>query len=138
MNFEQLNIVVDDVEAAVTFYRQLGIDAEKTLDEWMPHHRSVSSAGGLDVDIDSVAFARWWGGINAPCVVVGVRMPSRDEVDTRYAALVDAGSEGLRPPFDAFWGARFAVVRDPAGNAIALTSPLDPDRQGPPPDPATF
>ncbi len=141
MSFEQLNIVVDDVEAAVAFYRQLGFEAEETLPEWMPHHRVLASpdgAGGFDVDIDSVAFARWWGGVVVPCVVLGVQMPSREEVDARYAALLEAGSEGLHPPFDAFWGARFAVVRDPAGQAVALTSTIDPEARAAPPDPATF
>lgn len=141
MSFDQLNIVVDDVEAAVAFYRRLGFEAEETLPEWMPHHRNMTSSdgsGGLDVDIDSVAFARWWGGIDAPCVVLGVRMSSREEVDARYAALVEAGTEGLHPPFDAFWGARFAVLRDPTGQTVALSSSIDPEARAAPPDPATF
>ena len=47
-------------------------------------------------------------------------------------------------PYDAFWGARYAIVEDPDGNAVGLMSPIDPDRQRPtldvervPPSPPT-
>ena len=37
--------------------------------------------------------------------------------------------QGLQPPFDAFWGARYAIVEDPDGNPVA---PDQPGRSGPP------
>jgi uncharacterized glyoxalase superfamily protein PhnB len=36
-----------------------------------------------------------------------------------------------QPPYDAFWGARYAVVSDPDGNAVGIMSPIDPDRRSP-------
>jgi len=36
-------------------------------------------------------------------------------------------------PYDAFWGARYAIVEDPDGNAVGLMSPIDPDRRTAPP-----
>lgn len=134
----QLNIVVDDVQAAAAFYAALGFEVSDTVAEWAPHHRTVSSPGGLEVDLDSAAFARWWGDIDEPGVVVGVRLPSREAVDERYESLVAAGHDSCRAPYDAFWGVRYAVVRDPAGNAVGLLSPPDPERRTAPPDPATF
>ena len=38
-------------------------------------------------------------------------------VDVAYGDLTEAGYAGQQPPFDAFWGARYAVVTDPDGNA---------------------
>ena len=46
------------------------------------------------------------------------------EVDATYTALVGAGYEGHREPWDAFWGMRYAVVHDPDGNGVDLFTPL--------------
>jgi hypothetical protein len=44
------------------------------------------------------------------------------------------GYEGQQPPFDAFWGARYAIVCDPDGNAVGIMSPVKarPARMPPP------
>ena len=46
------------------------------------------------------------------------------DVDRVFAALVSAGHEGHREPWDAFWGQRYASVRDPDGNGVDLFAPL--------------
>jgi uncharacterized glyoxalase superfamily protein PhnB len=72
-------------------------------------------------------------------VVVGFRVASRDDVDRLYADMTGAGYRGQQPPYDAFWGARYAVVEDPDGNAVGIMSPSDPDRRSvsrPPGQPA--
>ena len=38
-----------------------------------------------------------------------------------------------QPPFDAFWGARYAIVADPDGNDVGLMSPIDESRRTWPP-----
>jgi hypothetical protein len=40
----------------------------------------------------------------------------------------------LQPPYDAFWGARYAIVEDPDGIAVGLMSPISPDFKSVPPD----
>ena len=65
--------------------------------------------------------------------VLGFSLASRDAVDEKYAALIAAGYTGSQPPYDTFWGARYAVVEDPDGNHVGLMSPLDPARRRPPP-----
>jgi uncharacterized glyoxalase superfamily protein PhnB len=42
------------------------------------------------------------------------------EVDEVYDALVAAGHEGHLKPWDAFWGQRYATVRDPDGGEVSL------------------
>jgi uncharacterized glyoxalase superfamily protein PhnB len=39
----------------------------------------------------------------------------------------------LQAPFDAFWGARYAIVEDPDGIAVGLMSPISANRRSPPP-----
>ena len=129
--FDQINIVVRDMDASVAFYRHLGIDIPDRMPEWDPHHRSADLADGLDVDLDSVTFAQQWdtGWRGGSGCVLGCKLASRDDVDRTYADLTGAGHRGQQEPYDAFWGARYAIVEDPDGNAIGLMSPVDPARR---------
>lgn len=123
---DQVNFVVRDMDASLAFYRRLGIDIPDRSPEWDPHHRSAEHQEGLDFDLDSEVSARDWneGSRGAACVV-GFRLATRDEVDRVYADLTGAGYRGQQPPYDAFWGSRYAVVEDPDGNAVGLMSPRD-------------
>ena len=58
---------------------------------------------------------------------MGLRVSSREDVDRLYAAVTGAGYASQQPPYDAFWGARYAIVEDPDGNAVGLMSPIDPE-----------
>ena len=44
---------------------------------------------------------------------------------TLKTRLIAAGHTALQPPYDAFWGARYAIVEDPDGNAVGLMGPID-------------
>ena len=46
------------------------------------------------------------------------------EVDSIYQSMVAAGFEGHLEPWDAFWGQRYATLRDPDGNGVDLFAPL--------------
>jgi uncharacterized glyoxalase superfamily protein PhnB len=135
---DQLNVVVRDVPAAVDFYRRLGLEIRDTLPAWQAHHRPAEMPGDLDFDLDSVAFAGVWSAgwpADRAGVVLGFRVATRAEVDALYAELTGAGYVGQQAPYDAFWGARYAVVEDPSGNAVGLMSPADPARRSAPPEP---
>ena len=135
---DQLNIVVRDMKAAVDFYRRLGLEIPDTLPEWQAHHRSAEMAGEIDLDLDSTAFTPDWNAgwpASQPGVVVGFRMATREDVVDLYKELTDAGHVGQQAPRDAFWGARYAIVSDPSGNAVSLMSPVDPARRTRPPTP---
>ena len=45
--------------------------------------------------------------------MVGFNVPSREAVDRIYGELTGAGYVAQQPPYDAFWGARYAVVETP-------------------------
>ena len=45
------------------------------------------------------------------------------EVDAKYEELAALG-HGHKEPWDAFWGQRYASVRNPDGNQIDLFAPL--------------
>jgi uncharacterized glyoxalase superfamily protein PhnB len=43
-----------------------------------------------------------------------------------HRELVAAGAESRNEPWDAYWGQRYAQVKDPDGNVIDLFAPLPP------------
>jgi uncharacterized glyoxalase superfamily protein PhnB len=142
--FNQINIVSDDPDRSIAFYRRLGVDIPEGR-VWRtptgPHHAAAAdNASGTTVDIDSARFAatwnRGWQGRSdlAGRVVVGFDVASREEVDRIYGEMTAAGHRGLQPPYDAFWGSRYAVLEDPDGVAIGLMSPRAEDKRSPPPE----
>ena len=135
---EQVNIVVRDMAAMGAFYERLGVRFRPDRTGWVDHHRSSEApeGRGADVDLDSTWFASTWdeGWPGGPGVVFGVRVEDRDAVDRTFADLVAAGAVAQQPPYDAFWGARYAVVTDPDGNGVGIMSPVDPSRRSPTPD----
>jgi catechol 2,3-dioxygenase-like lactoylglutathione lyase family enzyme len=137
---DQINIVSGNPEASIAFYRRLGLEiAERSIWRTASGIHHVTASGVMGLDIDSIAFAqRWnigWHGRQdlKGRVVVGFSLPSRGAVDAAYGNLTAAGHVGLQEPYDAIWGARYAVVEDPDGIAVGLMSPVSPDHRSPPP-----
>jgi catechol 2,3-dioxygenase-like lactoylglutathione lyase family enzyme len=135
--FGQVNLVVRDMDASLAFYRSLGLDFPDPP-EWPEgsgaRHAECISAGGALLELDNVPMATLWHpGVRTESLggtaVIGLALESRDAVDELYTAVTAAGHSGALEPYDAFWGARYAVVRDPDGYEIGLMSPIDPDRR---------
>lgn len=136
---DQINLVVRSMSPAVEFYRLLGVVIGEPPSPWDEHHRTAEAGAGLDLDVDSSRFASQWNRgwpDDRQGVVIGFRVKERDTVDAIYARLTDAGHDGQQSPYDAFWGARYAIVTDPTGNAVGIMSHVDPDRRTRPPNPA--
>lgn len=139
IRLDQMNLVVRDVGASRTFYSRLGLDFGHEHDPvWADHH--VSAEGdehSIDVDLDSTSFVQQWdaGWPGGTGIVVGFKVDDRQEVDELVAALRRDGVPVQQEPYDAFWGARYAVVSDPDGNGVGIMSPIDPGRRSEPPSP---
>jgi uncharacterized glyoxalase superfamily protein PhnB len=135
----QINFVAGDFDATIEFYRRLGVPVpdEPRSPEGM-RHAAVTLPNGFLLEFDNRALARTYNaawrqpGGGSPALI-GFFFPTREAVDQRYAELVAAGYESRQPPYDAFWGARYAVVADPDGNDVGLMSPPDETRRAWPP-----
>jgi catechol 2,3-dioxygenase-like lactoylglutathione lyase family enzyme len=141
LRLDQLSLVVRDVVASQAFYARLGLDFAEVSDPvWA--HLHVSAPQGdvapLDLDLDSTSFAGKWnaGWRGGPGVVLGFKVETRQDVDDVVAQLRAEGVAVQQDPYDAFWGARYAVVSDPEGNGVGIMSPIDPARSSAPPDPS--
>ncbi len=128
--FGGIDVVARDMAASLAFYRELGLDFPDDkvyVEEGAPHHIDVHFDGGGGFDIDSEFLTRrydagWPGGGG---VVVSLRTDSRADVDALHDHMVGLDHPSHLAPFDAFWGARFAVLVDPDGNMVSLMSPMD-------------
>ncbi len=140
--FNQVNLVVRDFTAMVEFYERLGVKFEPTLPPWDRHHRTFAASSvreSFDFDLDSQAFALEWNEgwpAERTGAVLGFRVSSSEAVDTAYEELTHAGYRGQQRPWDAFMGARYAVVADPDGNSVGVMGPIDPARARIAPAPA--
>ncbi|HZC17429.1 MAG TPA: VOC family protein [Caulobacteraceae bacterium] len=137
--FSQINLVVRDMAKTLAFYRRLGVKIPEAGQWSTPsgiHHVTLGGASGVDMEFDSQALARRYNrGYEAERgrVLLGFRLPSREAVDALFDELVTHEHQALQPPYDAFWGARYAIVEDPDGNPVGLMSPKDDAHRSPPP-----
>ncbi len=142
IRLDQLNLVVGDLAASRAFYARLGLDfTEEPETTWAPHHASAragDATAGVDLDLDSTSFAQVWdrGWPGGPGVVLGFKVETRREVDDLVGELRTEGVAVQQDPYDAFWGARYAVVSDPDGNGVGIMSPPDPAMRTAPPVPS--
>jgi uncharacterized glyoxalase superfamily protein PhnB len=124
---DAIGIVVADMARSLAFYRRLGIDLPPEADA--EPHAEAAGPGGLRIMWDTEDTVRSFDpGWNRPAgsaqVSLAFLCESAADVDRLYAELVSAGAEGHHEPWDAFWGQRYAEVKDPDGNVVDLFAPL--------------
>jgi catechol 2,3-dioxygenase-like lactoylglutathione lyase family enzyme len=134
-DLHMLNLVVADMAASLAFYRLLGAPAGPDAEG--AAHVQLRMASGFSLELDTAeSAALWHAGWRADPAsvraVLGFRLASPEEVDERYEALTGAGYVGRQPPYDAHWGARYAIVADPDGHDVGLMGPISPDRASAP------
>jgi catechol 2,3-dioxygenase-like lactoylglutathione lyase family enzyme len=123
---EVIEVVVQDMARSLAFYRRLGLDLPAEADG--ETHVEASLPGGLKLAWDTVETIRsfdpeWAPPSGGPRMGLAFRVETPAEVDQAYDELVTLGYQGHKPPWDAFWGMRYAVVHDPDGNAVDLFAP---------------
>jgi catechol 2,3-dioxygenase-like lactoylglutathione lyase family enzyme len=122
-----VGIVVQDMRASLDFYRLLGVSFPDGAEG--DDHVEVTLEGGLRLAWDSAEVIRsidpeWQPPTGGPAIGLAFLCGSPEEVDAVYAEIVAAGYPAHKEPWDAFWGQRYAQVRDPDHNVIDLFAPL--------------
>ena len=111
-------IVVADANSAIEFYRQ-AFGADELIRNHAPDgrvmHCELLVLGGRllvvdDFDADPISAPTRLGGST---VRLHLSVP---DVDEAYAQAIAAGATAVAEPHDAFWGDRYAMIRDPAGH----------------------
>lgn len=125
--FSVTQLVVADMAASLAFYRRLGLPIPPEADQ--EPHVDVAVANGARLSWDTVETIRsfdpdWQPATGGPGVGLAFECADTAEVDKVYAELVAAGYHGHLRPWDAFWGQRYASLRDPDGNGVDLFAAL--------------
>ena len=123
-----IGLVASDLPRTLAFYRAIGLDIPAAADG--EPHVEVTLAGGFRILFDPVStitsFDPEWtaptGG--SPRTALAFECADPSEVDAVYAAMTAAGFDGHLEPWDAFWGQRYATLRDPDGNGVDLFAAL--------------
>jgi uncharacterized glyoxalase superfamily protein PhnB len=127
-SFNAIGTAVADMAATLAFYRRLGLDFPAGAEA--EPHVETELPGGLRLMFDTYETIRSFDPDFTPPTGAGFSLAflcaGPDEVDRVYADLVGAGHTGSMEPWDAAWGQRYAVVKDPDGNSIDLFAPLKP------------
>ena len=120
-----LGIVTSDMARSIAFSRLLGLDVPETPDEG---HVDMFLPNGVRFMLDSEdvvrSFRPEWKRETGNQLGLAFECGSPAEVDELYARVVDAGFDGENEPWDAFWGQRYAQLRDPDGVPVDLYAPL--------------
>jgi PhnB protein len=120
-------LVVDDAERAIAFYRT-AFGADELVRNHAPDgrvmHCELLVHGGrlLVVDDFDADPARSPVALGGTSVRLHLYVPDVDEV---YRRALEAGAASLMEPEDAFWGDRYAIVRDPHGHQWSLATPKE-------------
>ena len=127
---DAVGIVVSDLARAVRFYRMLGAPfADGAENE--EGHAEAQLEGGIRLMLDSEAVILgfdpgWSRGKGSPTASLAFACASPAAVDELFARALEAGATTHKEPWDAFWGQRYATLRDPDGNGVDLFAPLPP------------
>lgn len=129
------HLVVDGANAAIEFYKK-ALGATETMrmpaeDGKRLMHAQILVNGATVYLMD--CFPEYCehgdGKTLAPNVLGGSTFMVHLEVpncDEAFKRAVDAGASVILAPWDAFWGARYAQVRDPFGHGWSFAHPQPP------------
>jgi len=118
-----IGIVVSDLSRSLAFYRALGLEVPDG-----DGHVETSMPNGVRLMFDTEdvirSFEPGWTRATGNQSALAFECASPSEVDEVYARVVAAGFEAHKEPWDAFWGQRYAQLRDPDGVPVDLFAAL--------------
>ena len=116
-----VGIVTSEMARSLEFYRHLGLDVPDTPEEG---HVNIEIADGIRLMIDAEAeirkFRPDWDRKMGNQLGLAFQCESPSQVDEVYARMTTAGFQGDKEPWNAFWGQRYAQLRDPDGVPVDL------------------
>jgi uncharacterized glyoxalase superfamily protein PhnB len=126
VKLDALGIVVKDLSTSVAFYRLLGLNFPDPGQG--EGHLEAVTEGGLRLMLDSqdliAGIVEGWEPRVGNTMSLAFLVDTPGEVDRLYESLVHGGAEGVKEPWDAFWGQRYACLRDPDGHGVDIFAPL--------------
>jgi uncharacterized glyoxalase superfamily protein PhnB len=119
-----IGIVASDTARSIAFYRLLGVDfpvgGEDHIEATLPNGVRLM----LDAEEVIRSFRPDWKRETGNQLALAFECASPAELDELYGAVKTAGFDAEKEPWDAFWGQRYAQLRDPDGVPVDLFAAL--------------
>ncbi len=120
MSLTAIGIACENIEDSLKFYELLGFNFEKLGKD----HYEATTKLGLRIMLDSYRLLEEinpnWQRPVSPGITLCFEREEIDHVDDVTATLKNNGYEVIKEPWDAFWGQRYASVKDPNGNQVDI------------------
>ncbi len=121
-----VGVVVSEMSRSIDFYRRLGLEFPSGAEG--EGHVEATNAGlvrfALDTEEVVRSFDPEWRRPDHGHHAGAFLCDGPEEVDRLHGELVRDGYGSHKEPWDAFWGQRYAQLKDPDGNAIDLFAQL--------------
>jgi uncharacterized glyoxalase superfamily protein PhnB len=125
MSFDAIGIVSENPRRSVEFFNILGVELKQYENSG---HFEGTTPSGVRLMLDTVDVIRTidpnWQKATGNGIALCFKQTSAQQVDEIYTKLTAAGFKGIKAPWNAFWGHRYACVNDPDGNQIDLFAQL--------------
>lgn len=120
MKLDMIGIITKDMEKSIEFYALLGFIANgATTEEYVELAHE-----GIRISLNTSKMIAGIYGYEPQTIGDKVELAflcdSVSGVDEMYQKVSDAGYETFKEPWDAFWGQRYAIIKDPDGNLLSL------------------
>lgn len=126
MSFDAIGIVVSNMPKSIAFYELFGLKFTAFGDDGDHYEATLPSGMRLMLDTEAlikklhpnITFSQ--GGRMG----LGYSLETPAEVDELYKKVIAGGGTVEREPYDAFWGQRYATIKDPDGNLVSIYADL--------------
>ena len=122
---DAIGIVAADIARSAAFYRAIGLDVPEPSGD---DHFEITLPNGLRLMWDTEELIKQidpdWHAPDGHRVALAFACDSPADVDATFERALGAGGTSKLPPWDAFWGYRYAQVYDPDGQAVDFFAPL--------------
>ena len=123
---DAVGIITSDIDKAKEFYGLLGLDI-KAFPGSEGHYEDETKSG-IRVMFDSEELVQKvnpnWQKPTGNSIVLCFKQESPEKVNQIYTQLVEMGYQSEKEPWDAFWGQRYACVKDFDGHQVDLFANL--------------
>jgi predicted lactoylglutathione lyase len=120
-----VGVIVEDIGRAIEFYQRLGVEFAEGSES--KEHVEVKMSG-MTFFLTTKRLNARWDPARTEITGSGYRMilefylKSRAELDAKYAEMIGYGYESHAAPFVTPFNMYFALINDPDGNTVLLSS----------------
>ena len=123
---DMIGLTTHDMARSLDFYRLLGLDV--SMPDPPRPYVETTLAGGIRLSWNTAELMKSlhpeWAEPRGQRMNLAFHCGGAKGVDAVYGRVIEAGFRAVRPPWDAFWGQRYAQLRDPDGNPVDLYAAL--------------